>query len=154
MNKLPEVHGSSSHKVVSDKSDTCTSVECLTDKLNNYMPMTSHMPIVEASDRKLEDVSNVHPVQFHVGDTVNKYDTNRTDAQDNPAETFDVECSSTPLIPQEDCSLATSERSVLSCNGADWGLSWLQLIICSLLLGFAGPVLYVIYLTEDSNKHP
>lgn len=118
------------------------------------MPVSSHMPIVEASDRKLEDVSNGHSDQFHVGDTVNKYGTNRTDAQDNPAETFDVECSSTPLIPHEDCSLATSERSMLSCNGADWGLSWFQLIICSLLLGFAGPVLYVIYLTEDSNKHP
>ena len=116
--------------------------------------MTSHMPIVEASERKLEDVSSEHSVQFHIGDTVDKYDTNRTDAQDNPAETFDVECSSTPLIPQEDCSTAKSERSMLSCNGADWGLSWLQLIICSLLLGFAGPVLYVIYLTEDSNKHP
>lgn len=115
--------------------------------------MTSHMPTVEASDRKMENVSSVHSVQFHVGDTLNMSGTNRRDAQDNLAETFDVECSSSPLIPQEDCSLATNERSMFSCNGADWGLSVLQLIICSLLLGFAGPVLYVIYLTEDSKKH-
>ena len=151
---LPDVHGSSSHKVVSDGSDTCISMECLTDNHNNYMPMTSHMPLVEAYDRKLEDVSDMRSVQFHVGDTVNMYGTNRTDAQNSPAEMYDVECSSSPLIPKEDCSLAQNERSMLSCNGADWGLSWLQLIICSLLLGFAGPVLYVIYLTEDSNKHP
>jgi hypothetical protein len=111
------------------------------------------MPTVEASDRKLEDVSNVHSVQFHVGDTVNMSDTNRRDVEDNLAETFDVESSSSPLIPQEDCSLAKNERTMFSCSGADWGLSVLQLIICSLLLGFAGPILYVIYLTEDSKKH-
>lgn len=154
-NKLPDVHGSSCNKVVSDgslRSDPCTRVERLTDNLND-MPMTSHVPVVEASDIKLEDVNSVHSVQFHVGNTTNMYGTNRTDAQDSPAETFDVECSSSPLIPQEDCSIAKNERSVFSCNGADWGLSVLQLVICSLLLGFAGPVLYVIYLTEDLKKH-
>ncbi|XP_015584751.1 lysM and putative peptidoglycan-binding domain-containing protein 3 [Cephus cinctus] len=39
------------------------------------------------------------------------------------------------------------------CSGADWGLSWPQLVGCSLLLGFAGPIIYILFLTEYSFKH-
>lgn len=43
--------------------------------------------------------------------------------------------------------------STFSCSGADWGLSWFQLICFFLLLGFAGPIIYVLYIAESSNKH-
>jgi hypothetical protein len=117
------------------------------------MSITGHVLIAEVLDRELEDLTSMSSPERHVGDAVNVCDINRTVPQDNTTENFDLECSTSPLIPQEGSSLSKDEKSMYSCNGADWGLSWLQLLICSLLLGFAGPVLYVIYLTEDSNKH-
>lgn len=38
------------------------------------------------------------------------------------------------------------------CSGSDWGLSWFHLLGFSLILGFAGPIIYIIYIT-DSTKH-
>lgn len=150
--KLPGVHASSSHRVSSEGNNSSTSLESLTDSLND-VSVLSCVPLVGVPDRKLEDVICVPSTEFHVRDATNACGTNRTVLQDNPAENFDVECSSSPLIPQEDSSLHKNEKSMYSCNGADWGLSWLPLLICSLLLGCAGPILYIIYLPEDSNKH-
>ncbi|KAF7997497.1 hypothetical protein HCN44_006068 [Aphidius gifuensis] len=42
---------------------------------------------------------------------------------------------------------------LFSCSGADWGLSWRQLIVVSLLLSFAGPVIYILYIAENSQRH-
>ncbi|KAI4487468.1 PREDICTED: lysM and putative peptidoglycan-binding domain-containing protein 4 [Polistes canadensis] len=38
------------------------------------------------------------------------------------------------------------------CSGDDCGLSWTQLLGVSLLLGFAGPIIYILYITEYSSK--
>ncbi|CAK9808461.1 LysM and putative peptidoglycan-binding domain-containing protein 3 [Anthophora plagiata] len=38
------------------------------------------------------------------------------------------------------------------CSGDDCGLSWTQLLGFSLLLGFAGPIIYILYITEFSSK--
>lgn len=43
--------------------------------------------------------------------------------------------------------------STFKCSGADWGLSWFQIICLFLLLGFAGPIIYILYIAESSNKH-
>lgn len=43
--------------------------------------------------------------------------------------------------------------NTFTCSGADWGLSWFQLICFFLLLGFAGPIIYVLYIAESSDKH-
>jgi hypothetical protein len=106
---------------------------------------------VDMSNIKPEDVSSVPTVELHADSATHMYGTNRTILQNNSLENLDVECSTSPLIQQEDSSLSNGGKSMYSCSGADWGLSWLQLLICSLLLGFAGPVLYVIYLTEDKH---
>ncbi|XP_063225347.1 lysM and putative peptidoglycan-binding domain-containing protein 3 [Bacillus rossius redtenbacheri] len=37
-------------------------------------------------------------------------------------------------------------------NGADWGLSWLALLLCVLGLGFVGPVLYVLYIALAAHR--
>lgn len=116
------------------------------------MSVTGHMLIAEVPDRELEDLSNLSTPELHVGDGTNVRDISRTVLQDNTTENFDQECSTSPLIPQGS-SLSKDEKSMYSCSGADWDLSWLQLLICFLMLGFAGPVLYVIYLTEGSDKH-
>ncbi|XP_011498634.1 PREDICTED: lysM and putative peptidoglycan-binding domain-containing protein 4 [Ceratosolen solmsi marchali] len=38
--------------------------------------------------------------------------------------------------------------NIFKCSGADWALSWCQLLCFSLFLGFAGPIIYVLYITE------
>nr|CAD7406552.1 unnamed protein product [Timema cristinae] len=61
-----------------------------------------------------------------------------------------------PFLPEEVLNhiTVTKTSTFLSCSGADWGLSWLQLLICALAIGFLGPLLYVFYIAEDSKKHP
>lgn len=144
--KLPGVHTSLSHIVISEgRSNTRTSSDSSSDCQISDTSVSSHVTIAETSNIKPEYASSVPTVEFDV------HGTNRTVLQNNCADNLDVECSTSPLIQQEESSLSTDHRPVYSCNGADWGLSWLQLLICSLLLGFVGPVLYVIYLTEDKD---
>lgn len=50
----------------------------------------------------------------------------------------------------------TSAIDTFNCSGADWGLSWAHLLGVSLLLGFAGPLIYILYIAEESsddNRH-
>ncbi|XP_012223559.1 lysM and putative peptidoglycan-binding domain-containing protein 3 [Linepithema humile] len=44
------------------------------------------------------------------------------------------------------------ETDILKCSGDNWGLSWTQLLLFSLLLSFAGPIIYILYITEYSVK--
>lgn len=45
------------------------------------------------------------------------------------------------------------ETDIFKCSGDNWGLSWMQLLVFSLLLSFAGPIiLYILYKTEYSTK--
>jgi hypothetical protein len=115
------------------------------------MSGSTHVMKVETSNTKPEDVGSVPTVKFHVDDATRVYGTSRTILQNNSLENSVVECSTSPLIEQEDSSLSSDDKSVYSCNGADWGLSWLQLLICSLLFGFAVSVVYVLHLTEDKH---
>ncbi|XP_069669146.1 lysM and putative peptidoglycan-binding domain-containing protein 3 [Periplaneta americana] len=149
--KLPGVHTSGS-KTASEGSDTCTSSESLSDNVNNGVLASSHIPRVEVPVRKLEDIVSVPTIEFLTSEIAIDEDKGRTMLQDG-IENVDIECSTSPLLPRENSILPEDRKSIYSCSGADWGLSWLQLLVCSLLLGFAAPILYVIYITEDSNKH-
>jgi len=44
------------------------------------------------------------------------------------------------------------EPDMFKCSGDTWGLSWTQLLVVSLLLGFAGPIIYILYIAEYSFK--
>ncbi|XP_012055039.1 PREDICTED: lysM and putative peptidoglycan-binding domain-containing protein 3 [Atta cephalotes] len=44
------------------------------------------------------------------------------------------------------------ETNIFKCSGDNWGLSWTQLLVFSLLLSFAGPIIYILYITEYSAK--
>ncbi|XP_011686729.1 PREDICTED: lysM and putative peptidoglycan-binding domain-containing protein 3 isoform X2 [Wasmannia auropunctata] len=44
------------------------------------------------------------------------------------------------------------EPDMFKCSGDNWGLSWTQLLVFSLLLSFAGPIIYILYITEYSVK--
>ncbi|XP_015514060.1 lysM and putative peptidoglycan-binding domain-containing protein 3 isoform X1 [Neodiprion lecontei] len=58
------------------------------------------------------------------------------------------------LLAAEESSPEQHSVYKLSCSGADWGLSWPQLVGCSLLLGLAGPlIIYFLFLAETSSKH-
>ncbi|KAJ9593505.1 hypothetical protein L9F63_014958 [Diploptera punctata] len=125
-NKLVDVHSSSSNK--SAKTIELENSTVITEK-----PESSSVPI------------QVSP------SIVNKVCDDRERTEDADVENFDDVSSTNPLLLQEDSKIE-NKNSAYNCNGADWGISWLQLLIFSLLLGFAGPILYVIYLTEDSKK--
>ncbi|XP_018339793.1 PREDICTED: lysM and putative peptidoglycan-binding domain-containing protein 3 [Trachymyrmex septentrionalis] len=44
------------------------------------------------------------------------------------------------------------ETNMFKCSGDNWGLSWTQLLVFSLLLSFAGPIIYILYIAEYSAK--
>ncbi|XP_012531545.1 lysM and putative peptidoglycan-binding domain-containing protein 3 [Monomorium pharaonis] len=44
------------------------------------------------------------------------------------------------------------ETDIFKCSGDNWGLSWMQLLVFSLLLSFAGPIIYILYIAEYSVK--
>ncbi|KYM97484.1 PREDICTED: lysM and putative peptidoglycan-binding domain-containing protein 3 [Cyphomyrmex costatus] len=44
------------------------------------------------------------------------------------------------------------ETNMFKCSGDNWGLSWTQLLVFSLLLSFAGPIIYILYIAEYSTK--
>ncbi|XP_071641451.1 uncharacterized protein [Temnothorax longispinosus] len=46
----------------------------------------------------------------------------------------------------------TCETDMFKCSGDNWGLSWTQLLVFSLLLSFAGPIIYILYIAEYSVK--
>ncbi|XP_071560109.1 lysM and putative peptidoglycan-binding domain-containing protein 3 isoform X1 [Temnothorax nylanderi] len=46
----------------------------------------------------------------------------------------------------------TCETDMFKCSGDNWGLSWTQLLMFSLLLSFAGPIIYILYIAENSIK--
>lgn len=44
------------------------------------------------------------------------------------------------------------ETDLFKCSGDTWGLSWTQLLAFSLLLSFAVPIIYILYIAEYSFK--
>lgn len=43
--------------------------------------------------------------------------------------------------------------TIFHCNGDDCGISWVALVLCTLVLGFAGPLIYVFFLYEHEHGH-
>lgn len=45
------------------------------------------------------------------------------------------------------------ETDIFQCSGDNWGLSWKQLLLFSLLLSFIGPIIiYILYIAENAVK--
>ena len=51
-------------------------------------------------------------------------------------------------------SLTVSKEpdSIFDCNGDDCGISWVALVLCTLVLGFAGPLIYIFFLYEHEQE--
>ncbi|KZC06292.1 PREDICTED: lysM and putative peptidoglycan-binding domain-containing protein 3 [Dufourea novaeangliae] len=61
---------------------------------------------------------------------------------------------SDPLLTSIDCNSSNTHLTdIFKCSGDDCGLSWRELLGFSLLLGFAGPILYILYIVEFSSKN-
>ncbi|KAF3430169.1 hypothetical protein E2986_05817 [Frieseomelitta varia] len=56
------------------------------------------------------------------------------------------------LTPTESNTENSHLTETFRCSGDDCGISWTQLLGFSLLLGFAGPIIYILYITEFSSK--
>lgn len=56
------------------------------------------------------------------------------------------------LTPAESNTGNSHLTETFRCSGDDCGISWTQLLGFSLLLGFAGPIIYILYITEFSSK--
>ncbi|XP_076235583.1 lysM and putative peptidoglycan-binding domain-containing protein 3 [Calliopsis andreniformis] len=57
------------------------------------------------------------------------------------------------LTSTESNSNSAHLTDTFKCSGDDCGLSWTQLLGFSLLLGFAGPIIYILYIAEFSFKN-
>ena len=79
--------------------------------------------------------------------------------------TKSVNCESTSIAEESETEqllssnevdqISTSQPTTIDsfkCSGADWGLSWGHLLGVSLLLGFAGPLIYILYIAEEKSE--
>lgn len=62
--------------------------------------------------------------------------------------------SSEPLDLDLSKPIVQEKRSegMLQCSGADCGISWIALLVCTLVLGFAGPLIYIFFLYEHEQE--
>lgn len=70
----------------------------------------------------------------------------------NSLETTNSECDQL-LTSAESNTEKPHLTDTFRCSGDDCGLSWTQLLGFSLLLGFAGPIIYILYIAEFSTKN-
>ena len=70
----------------------------------------------------------------------------------NSLEIANSECDQL-LTSAESNSNNSHLTDTFKCSGDDCGLSWTQLLGFSLLLGFAGPIIYILYIAEFSFKN-
>lgn len=70
----------------------------------------------------------------------------------NSLEISSSECDQL-LTSAETNSINSHLTDTFKCSGDDCGLSWTQLLGFSLLLGFAGPIIYILYIAEFSFKN-
>lgn len=43
-------------------------------------------------------------------------------------------------------------EGIFQCSGADCGISWIALLVCTLVLGFVGPLIYIFFLYEHEQE--
>ncbi|KAK7867676.1 hypothetical protein R5R35_011553 [Gryllus longicercus] len=130
--------------------------------------------IASSTDEENEDIAikklkSVEPTQlsFQYFD-LNKYSKCETilNNPSDPSTSFSLASNENTLLLETDnsgTSLETNapheinsnnENIPFKCNGADWGLSWLQIVICALLLGFGGPLfIYIFYIVEKNRSN-
>nr|CAD7444356.1 unnamed protein product [Timema bartmani] len=128
---------------------------------NTFSSINKYERNAETSKNISKDSSNLVIAQVvgsskpYSGENFKRHSTDESGIA-NSLMLLDNELEECPFLPEEVLNhvTVTKTSTFLSCSGADWGLSWLQLLICALAIGFLGPLLYVFYIAEDSKKHP
>nr|CAD7197250.1 unnamed protein product [Timema douglasi] len=128
---------------------------------NTFSSINKYERNTETSKNISKDSSNLVIAQVvgssksYSGENVKRHSTDESVIA-NSLTLLDNGLEECPFLPEEVLNhvTVTKTSTFLSCSGADWGLSWLQLLICALAIGFLGPLLYVFYIAEDSKKHP
>lgn len=60
----------------------------------------------------------------------------------------------TTLLGQPDAEFADdSVVTRISCSGADGDIPWIALIICVVIVIFAAPIIYIVYIAEHFEKY-
>lgn len=54
-------------------------------------------------------------------------------------------------LPQPPSKKKVSD-GLFNCSGADCGISWIALVVCTLVLGFLGPLVYIFFLYEHEQE--
>ncbi|KAJ8976716.1 hypothetical protein NQ317_000148, partial [Molorchus minor] len=67
----------------------------------------------------------------------------------------DTGCEEVRLLPQQESELPQAEAvvSALNCSGADGDISWVALIVCIVIVAFAIPLIYVLYIAEHPDQY-
>ncbi|KAI4500275.1 hypothetical protein M0802_004692 [Mischocyttarus mexicanus] len=119
--------------IVQPESETVTRVQSLINLVNVSVPI----------DHTKTEINNI--ILNSVCEPLATYKSN------NIPETSQTEYAQL-LNSIESEATESHFMDTFKCSGDDCGLSWTQLLGVSLLLGFAGPILYILYITEYSSK--
>lgn len=126
---------SASNLLITTEEDIVSKENEMINVLAIPTPLTS--PVIEINDIILNSI--VEPLSQFNSEFAQFTDDLETDV----------------LINSIDYSRTNTNNDIVNtfkCSGADWGLSWHQVLCFSLLLGFAGPLIYVLYIAEHHNS--
>ncbi|XP_015179841.1 PREDICTED: lysM and putative peptidoglycan-binding domain-containing protein 4 [Polistes dominula] len=115
------------------ESDTITRVQPLINLTNVSVPI----------DLPKTEINNI--ILNSVCEPLATYKSNNT------SETYSTETDQ--LLNSTESEVITQSHIVdtFKCSGDDCGLSWTQLLGATLLLGLAGPIIYILYITSKEN---
>lgn len=140
---IPTVHKSGDNSPNNSSAKKSVDANILKEKLSSVT--TGNLLLGRSDDKQ---ATNLNKIIF-----------NTTIINKNPEEEHFDECvmdddEEIQLLPKED---QTPEEIVvsseLSCNGADWGLSWPIILGIILILAFVVPLIYIFYIAEHPEKY-
>lgn len=107
-------------------------------------------PIQDTSDSIIETInnSNVNPRIHDESPQEEEHHQNKHSYL--PLKT-DEEDESVSLL---NTTIEPGTNDVITCNGADWGISWPILIFLTIVVGVGGPVLYIFWVILSKNEKP
>ncbi|KAK2589230.1 hypothetical protein KPH14_002032 [Odynerus spinipes] len=133
LDQVPDVSEEKLDTIIRSESGTNTRVQPLINLVD--VPVPTNLPNTEINSIILNSVCE--PLALY--------------KSNNLPEVSYTECDQL-LSSTENEVVESHLMDTFKCSGDDCGLSWAQLLGVSLLLGFAGPIIYILYITEYSTK--
>lgn len=156
IHKENEIHARRFIKVPVQPFSLLTEALGQTESEQSQSEVSIPPPNEEASDTQTESVRNPIVTELpkaeintiilnSICEPLSSYNSN------NALELASSDCDQL-LTLTESNSNNSHLTDTFKCSGDDCGLSWTLLLGFSLLLGFAGPIIYILYITEFSFK--